>query len=48
MPQTTGLCQSPPRRVTIYINGKEEEAAVKQIHPEMNKFVNEQNRIVIV
>ncbi len=42
------MAKSSTCRVTIYINGKEEEAAVKQIHPEMNKFVNEQNRIVIV
>ena len=38
---------SPPSRVTIYINGKEVEASVKQIRAEMNKLVNEQNRIVI-
>ena len=30
------------RRVTIYINGKEVEASVKQIRAEMNRLVNEQ------
>ncbi|MCQ2266039.1 MAG: hypothetical protein MJZ46_08410 [Bacteroidales bacterium] len=38
---------SQPRRVTIYINGKEVEASVKQIRAEMNKLINEQNRMVI-
>ena len=40
------MAKSSTRRVTIHINGKE-EASVKQIRSEMNKFVNEQNRIVI-
>jgi hypothetical protein len=41
------MAKSSTRRVTIYINGKEVEASVKQIYPEMNKLVNEQNRMVI-
>ena len=41
------MAKSSTRRVTIYINGKEVEASVKQICPEMNKLVNEQNRMVI-
>ncbi len=41
------MAKSSPRRVTIYINGKEVEASVKQIRSEMNKLVNEQNRMVI-
>ncbi len=39
--------KSSTRRVTIYINGKEVEASVKQIRAEMNRLVNEQNRMVI-
>ena len=42
------MAKSSPRRVTIYINGKEVEASVKQIRAEMNRLVNEQNRMVIV
>jgi len=41
------MAKSSPRRVTIYINGKEVEASVKQIRSEMNKLVNAQNRMVI-
>jgi hypothetical protein len=41
------MAKSSTRRVTIYINGKEVEASVKQIRCEMNKLVNEQNRMVI-
>ena len=41
------MAKSSTRRVTIYINGKEVEASVKQIRSEMNKLVNEQNRMVI-
>ena len=41
------MAKSSTRRVTIYINDKEIEASVKQIRSEMNKLVNEQNRMVI-
>ncbi len=41
------MAKSSTRRVTIYINGKEVEASVKQIRSEMNKLVNEQNHMVI-
>ena len=41
------MAKSSPRRVTIYINGKEVEASGWQIRSEMNKLVNEQNRMVI-
>ena len=41
------MAKSSTRRVTIYINGKEVEASVKQIRAEMNRLVNEQNRMVI-
>ncbi len=41
------MAKSSTRRVTIYINGKEEEASVKQIRAEMNRLINEQNRMVI-
>ena len=41
------MAKSSTRRVTIYINGKEVEASAKQIRSEMNKLVNEQNRMVI-
>ena len=41
------MAKSSTRRVTIYINGKEVEASVKQIRSEMNNLVNEQNRMVI-
>ena len=41
------MAKSSTRRVTIYINGKEVGASVKQIRSEMNKLVNEQNRMVI-
>jgi len=41
------MAKSSTRRVTIYINDKEVEASVKQIRSEMNKLVNEQNRMVI-
>ena len=39
------MAKSSTRRVTIYVNGKEVEASVKQIRSEMNKLVNEQNRM---
>ena len=42
------MAKSSTRRVTIYINGKEVEASVKQIRAEMNRLVNEQNRMVVV
>ena len=45
--KTSVMAKSSTRRVTIYINGKEVEASVKQIRSEMNKLVNEQNRMVI-
>lgn len=41
------MAKSSTRRVTIFINGKEVEASVKQIRAEMNRLVNEQNRMVI-
>ena len=37
------MAKSSPRRVPIYINGKEVEASVKQIRAEMNRLVNERN-----
>ena len=33
------MAKSSTRRVTIYINGKEVEASVKQIRSEMNKWI---------
>ena len=47
LPKLNVMAKSSTRRVTIYINGKEVEASVKQIRSEMNKLVNEQNRMVI-
>ena len=41
------MAKTSTRRVTIYINGKEVEASVKQIRSEMNRLVNEQIRMVI-
>ena len=41
------MAKSSTRRVTIFINGKEVEASVKQIRAEMNRLVNVQNRMVI-
>ena len=41
------MAKSSTRRVILNINGKEVEASVKQIRSEMNKLVNEQNRMVI-
>ena len=35
------------RRINIYINGKEVESTVKGIRAEMNKLVNEQNKMII-
>ena len=35
----TYCANSSPRRVTIFINGKEVEASVKQIRAEMNKVL---------
>lgn len=40
--KTSVMAKSSTRRVTIYINGKEVEASVKQIRAEMNRLVNEQ------
>ena len=42
------MAKSSTRRVTIYINGKEVEASVKQIRVEMNRLHNGQNRMVVV
>ena len=47
LPKHQSMAKSSTRRVTIYINGKEVEASVKQIRSEMNKLVNEQSRMVI-
>lgn len=47
MPKLNVMAKSSTRRVTIYINGKEVEASVKQIRAEMNRLVNEQYRMVI-
>jgi len=41
------MAKSSTRRVTIFINGKEVEASVKQIRAEMNRLTNEQNRMTI-
>lgn len=41
------MAKSSTRRVIIYINGKEVEASVKQIRAEMNRLINEQNRMAI-
>ena len=41
------MATSSTRRVTLFINGKEVEASVKQIRAEMNKLVNEQNRMIV-
>jgi len=38
------MAKSSPRRITIYINGKEVEASVKQIRAEMNRLVNVEKR----
>ena len=43
MPKLNVMAKSSTRRVTIYINGKEVEASVKQIRSEMNKLVNGRN-----
>ncbi|MDR2972943.1 MAG: hypothetical protein LBU83_13635 [Bacteroidales bacterium] len=40
------MAKSSTRRINIYINGKEVEATVKGIRSEMNKLINEQNRMV--
>ncbi len=40
------MAKSSTRRVTIYINGKEVEASVKQIRAEMNRLVNERNLLL--
>ena len=47
LPKLNVMAKSSTRRVTIYINGKEVEASVKQIRAEMNRLINEQNRMVI-
>ena len=41
------MAKSSTRRINIYINGKEVEATVKGIRAEMNKLINEQNRMII-
>jgi TP901 family phage tail tape measure protein len=41
------MAKSSTRRINIYINGKEVEATVKGIRSEMNKLINEQNKMVI-
>ncbi len=41
------MAKSSTRRVSFYINGKEIEASVKQVRAEMNRLVNEQNKMVI-
>ena len=41
------MAKSSTRRINIYINGKEVEATVKGIRSEMNKLINEQNRMII-
>ncbi|MDR0207483.1 MAG: phage tail tape measure protein, partial [Bacteroidales bacterium] len=41
------MAKSSTRRINIYINGKEVEATVKGIRAEMNRLINEQNRMVI-
>lgn len=41
------MAKNSTRRVTIFINGREAEASVKQIRVEMNRLVNEQNRMTI-
>jgi len=41
------MAKSSTRRINIYINGKEVEATVKGIRSEMNKLINEQNRMTI-
>jgi len=41
------MAKSSTRRVSIYINSEEVEATVMQIHFEMNKLGNEQNRMII-
>ncbi len=42
------MAKSSTRRVTIYINGKEVEASVKQIREEIDRLHNGQNRMVVV
>ncbi len=41
------MAKSSTRRINIYINGKEVEATVKGIRAEMNRLINEQNRMVM-
>ena len=41
------MAKSSTRRINIYINGKEVEATVKGIRSEMNRLINEQNRMVM-
>jgi len=41
------MAKTSTRRVTIYINGKEVEASVKQIRSEMNKLVNVNNHVKV-
>lgn len=41
------MAKSSTRRVNIYINGQEVEATIKEVRKEMNRLVNEQNRMVI-
>ncbi len=40
------MAKSSPRRVTIYINGKEVEASVKQIRAEIDRLLNERNLLL--
>jgi uncharacterized coiled-coil DUF342 family protein len=41
------MAKASTRRISIHINGKEVEATVKGIRAEMNKLINEQNRMVM-
>jgi len=41
------MAKSSTRRINIYINGKEVEATIKAIRSEMNRLINEQNRMVV-
>ncbi|MDR0206184.1 MAG: hypothetical protein LBI45_02870, partial [Bacteroidales bacterium] len=41
------MAKSSTRRINIYINGKEVEATVKGIRAEMNRLINEQNRMIM-
>lgn len=41
------MAKSSTRRVNIYINGKEVETSIKEVRKEMNRLINEQNRMTI-